>query len=54
MEEEILVSITQLNCEHEKYRRYTFRSFDVINGFEIVEVRCSNCMKTLEVTIRRL
>jgi hypothetical protein len=54
MEAEILVSIKQLNCEHEKYRKYALRSFDVINGFEIIEVQCSNCKKKLELTIRRL
>jgi hypothetical protein len=54
MEAEILVSITQLNCEHEKHGRYTFRSFDILNGFEIIEVKCSNCKKTLQVKIRRL
>ncbi len=54
MEAEILVSITQLNCEHDKHVKYTSKRFDILNGFEIIEVKCSNCKKTLQVTIRRL
>jgi len=54
MEAEILVSITQLNCKHEKYRRYTVRSFDVINGFEIIKIYCSNCKKTLEINNKKI
>lgn len=54
MEEEILVSINQINCKHWKSRKYIERSFDILNGFELVAKRCCNCHKILELTIKRL
>ena len=54
METEILVSINQCNCRHEKHRKYMQRSFDIFNEFEIIAIRCCNCHKTLELTIRKL
>jgi hypothetical protein len=54
MEEEILVSINQKNCNHWEHKKYTERNFDVLNGFEIVIVRCCSCYKTLQITIRGL
>jgi hypothetical protein len=53
MEAEILVSVTQVNCKHEKQLKYTERIFDILNGFEIVAVRCYNCHKTIELTIKK-
>ena len=53
MEAEILVSVTQVNCKHEKQLKYTERNFDILNGFEIVAVRCYNCHKTIELTIKK-
>jgi len=54
MEEEILISINQKNCNHWEHKKYTERNFDVLNGFEIVIVRCSSCYKTLQMTIKGL
>jgi hypothetical protein len=54
MEEEILLSLSQINCEHWRSRKYTERSFDILNGFELVAQRCCNCHKTLELTIKKI
>jgi formate-dependent nitrite reductase cytochrome c552 subunit len=54
MEAEILASVTQVNCKHERHRKYTERNFDILNGFEIIASKCSNCHKTLELTINKL
>jgi hypothetical protein len=54
METEILVSVNQHNCKHEKQLKYTERIFDILNEFEIVAVRCYNCHKVLELTIRKI
>lgn len=51
---EILVSINQCNCDHGKHREYTQRSFDILKGFELIAIKCCNCDKTLELTIRKL
>ena len=53
MEADILVSVNQHNCKHEKHRKYTERNFDILNGFEIVAVRCYNCHKAIELTIKK-
>jgi hypothetical protein len=53
MEPEILASVTQANCKHEKQLTYTERIFDILNGFEIIAIRCNNCHKTIELTIRK-
>jgi hypothetical protein len=53
MEAEILISVNQQKCKHEKHGKYTHRSFDMLNGFEIIAIRCYNCHKTLELTVRR-
>ena len=42
------------NCKHDKYLKWKNRKFDLINGFEITEIRCSNCNKLLELTIKAL
>jgi hypothetical protein len=52
MEEEILVSLNQMICRHKEYGRYAERSFDILSGFEVIIIRCSNCHKTLTMTIK--
>jgi len=54
MEEEILISVKQSNCKHWKNRKYTARSFDILNGFELVAKRCVSCHKILELKIRSI
>ena len=54
MEEEILISIDQKNCDHWRHRKYTERNFDVLNGFEIIIIRCCNCHKRLQMTVKGL
>lgn len=54
MEEEILLSINQTNCAHWKSRKYIERTFDILNGFEIIAVKCLSCDKTLELRIKKL
>lgn len=54
MEADILVSVNQNNCNHERHRKYAERRFDIINGFEIIAVKRCNCHKTLELTIKKL
>jgi hypothetical protein len=53
MEEELFVFVNQSNCRHWKYRKFTERSFDIFNGFELVATRCCNCYKVLELKIRK-
>jgi len=54
MEEEILFVVRQQNCKHFKHRRNKERVFDILNGFELVTVKCSNCHKTLAITIKKM
>jgi hypothetical protein len=54
MEADILVSVNQYNCKHEKHRKYTERNFDILNGFEIITIKCSNCHKILKLTVKRM
>ena len=54
MKAEILVSVTQVNCKHEKQLKYSERIFDILNGFEIITIKCSNCHKTLKLTVKRM
>ncbi len=54
MKEETLLSANQANCEHWKSRKYSQRSFDVLNNFEIIAVKCCSCHKTLELRIKKL
>ena len=53
MEAETLIHNSQANCRHEQYRKYSQRSFDILNGFEIFATKCYNCHKTLELKIRK-
>jgi hypothetical protein len=54
MEEELAVFINQSGCRHWKHRRYIERSFDILNGFELIASRCCNCYKVLELKIRKI
>jgi hypothetical protein len=54
MEEEMLLSINQANCRHWESRKYSQRSFDILNGFELAAKKCCNCHKILELTIRKM
>lgn len=54
MEREILVSLIQHNCKHENYGKYKRRSFDIFNGFEMIAIRCRNCHKITELSIRSI
>jgi uncharacterized protein with PIN domain len=49
MEEGILFSIRQINCNHQKQELYTQRQFDIINGFEFNLTRCLKCHKIVEL-----
>lgn len=46
--------VNRLNCRHTDERKYTERRFDIINGFEMIALRCLNCHKIVELTITAL
>jgi hypothetical protein len=54
MEEETLGKVSQVVCEHAKYKWYVQRRFDILNGFEVVLTRCINCHKTINLEIKKL
>jgi hypothetical protein len=54
MDKERLTSVSQLCCNHAKQRRYSMTNFDILNGFEIVATKCSNCHKTLALEVKKL
>jgi len=54
MEEDRLVSISQVTCDHGKQRWYTQTRFDILNGFELVLTRCINCHKILAFEVKKL
>jgi len=54
MDKERLTSISYLICDHAKQRRYSLSQFDILNGFEIISTKCSNCHKTLNLEVRKL
>ncbi len=54
MEEDRLISISQVTCDHAKQRHYTQTRFDILNGFEIVVTRCINCHKILAFKAKKL
>lgn len=53
MEEGILFSTRQLNCNHQKQELYTQRRFDILNGFEFNLTRCLNCHKIVELESKK-
>ena len=54
MDEERLTYVSQLCCNHAKQRRYSMTNFDILNGFEVVATKCSNCHKRLDVEDKKL
>ncbi|MEJ5327863.1 MAG: hypothetical protein WHU54_06430 [Candidatus Bathyarchaeia archaeon] len=54
MREDRLISVAQATCDHAKQRSYTQTRFDILNGFEIVLVRCMNCHKVLAFEAKKL
>lgn len=54
MTQEELISVNQALCNHPNQRHYTQKRFDILNCFEIVETRCSNCHKILFLEIRKI
>lgn len=54
MEEDRLIAISQVVCDHTQQRRYTQTRFDILNGFEIVLTKCINCHRTLALTAKKL
>jgi hypothetical protein len=54
MDDGQLVSAGRVTCDHAKQRLYVQRHFDILNGFEVVVTRCSNCHKTLALEVKRL
>lgn len=53
IDSEQFVSRSQVSCKHLTHRRYTQRKFDILKGFEMVETRCINCHKILDLQIRK-
>ena len=49
MEEDILFSIRQINCNHRNQELYTQRQFDILNGFEFNLTRCLKCYKIVDL-----
>jgi hypothetical protein len=54
MEEDRLVSISQVTCDHWKQRRYKQTRFDILNWFDLVLTRCINCHKILAFEVKKL
>jgi len=54
MGQEELTSVSQALCDHSKQRSYTQKQFDILNGFELVEMRCLNCHKILVLNIDKI
>jgi len=54
MEENRLISISQVTCDHAKQRCYTQMRSDILNGFEVVVTRCINCHKILTFEAKKL
>ena len=46
--------IVEQTCIHSRYPKHVLAIVDNENGFEITNVSCSNCRKTLGRQIRRL
>jgi hypothetical protein len=53
MEEDILFSTRQLNCDHQKQEVYNQRRFDILNGFEFNLTRCLKCHKIVELESKK-
>ncbi|MGA2387091.1 MAG: hypothetical protein ABSG33_11250 [Candidatus Bathyarchaeia archaeon] len=53
MDEERLVNVNQLNCNHAEKELYTERCFDILNGFELTFTRCLNCHKIVSLAAKK-
>ena len=54
MEEDRLSSISQVICDHARYRQYNQTRFDILNGFELILIRCIECHKVLALEAKKL
>ena len=54
MGEDELVVIRKYICNHFQQRRYTQKRLDILNGFELVLIRCLNCHKVLTLEAKRI
>jgi hypothetical protein len=54
MDKEGLINFNQLTCDHPKQRMYSTNQFDILNGFEIVSTKCSNCHKIISIKIKKM
>jgi len=54
MARERLTVVSQLMCDHAKQRRYSVSQLDLLNGFELVSTKCSNCHKTLTLQVKKI
>ena len=54
MTQEELISVNQALCNHSNQKHYAQKRFDILNCFEIVETRCSNCHKILFLELRKI
>jgi hypothetical protein len=54
MEEDNIIYAKQITCEHGNQKVYTQRSFDIIEGFELVYTRCLNCHKIVSLEVKKL
>jgi hypothetical protein len=53
MEDDTLVSISQIACDHKKQQTYMQRRLDILNGFEFTLTRCLNCHKITILEARK-
>ena len=54
MDKESLTTLSQLTCNHVKQKHYRQTHFDILNGFEIVATKCSNCHKTMALEVKKI
>ena len=53
MDKERLTTVSQVFCDHKKQRRYSTNQFDILNGFELVSTKCTNCHKVLSLEVKK-
>jgi hypothetical protein len=54
MGEDELMQIRKQICNHFEQRRYTQKRLDILNGFELILIRCINCHKVLNLEARKI
>ena len=54
MEKERLTWFKQAICDHSNQEQYTQRRFDILEGFELIETKCTACHKVLALKIIRI